>query len=195
MCSIDLDKLLVLVADPQSVRDLGIYFGVEAPPGSPVFSGRRFGSLGLDRYCDDNPNRFTAADLLAVQCLSVTVPIEVAIDLLEGELGRQVGDLLGRIDSDIDLGTGDARSLVNDGREPDQAWQLLKSQDDVGWVTAGKLLARKRPRLIPVWDNVVRCAFGRPPSAWLWLDKMLREKDGALLQLLAKTREDAGLTK
>jgi hypothetical protein len=62
-------------------------------------------------------------------------------------------------------------------------------------VTAGKLLARKRPRLIPVWDNVVRCAFGRPSSAWLWLDNMLREKDGALLQLLAKTREDAGLTK
>src|ERR1700722_15761536 len=58
----------------------------------------------------------------------------------------------------------------------------------------GKLPARKRPRLIPVWDNVVRCAFGRPQSAWLWLDDMLRQKDAALLQLLAETREDAGLT-
>jgi hypothetical protein len=190
-----LDKLLRLVADPESVRDLCIYFGAQAPPGSPIFSGRLFGSLGLDGYRDDNPNRFTAVDLLAVQCLSVTVPIEVAIDLLEGELGGQVGDLLGRIDSGIDLGTKDAQRLVDDGWEADQAWQLLKRQDDVGWVTAGKLLARKRPRLIPIWDNVVRCALGRPPSAWLWLDNTLREKDGALLQLLAQTREDAGLTK
>lgn len=193
---IDPDKLLRLVADPQSARDLGIYYGVQTPLGSPVFSGRRFGSLGLHGHRDHDPNRFTAADLLAVQCLSITVPIEVAIDLLEGELGRQIGELLGRIDSDIDLGTEDSRSLVNDGREADQAWRLLKRQDDVGWVTAGKLLARKRPRLIPVWDNVVRCAFGRPPSgsAWLWLDGMLREQDGALLQLLATTRTEAGLT-
>jgi len=194
LSAIDHDQLLSLVADPQSVRDLGVYFGVNAPPSSPVFSGRRFGSLGLGGRRDDDPNQFTAADLLAVQCLSVTVPIEVAIDLLEGDLGLQIGDLLAKINSDTDLGTGDSRSLVDDGQEADQAWKLLKRQDDVGWVTAGKLLARKRPRLIPIWDNVVRCAFGRPKSAWIWLDHMLREKDGMLLQLLSKAREDGELT-
>jgi Family of unknown function (DUF6308) len=143
--TIDLDQLLKLVADPQSVGDLGVYFGVDAPAGSPVCSGRRFGSLGLGGHRDDSRNRYTAADLLAVQCLSVTVPIEVAIDLLEGELGRQISDLLASINADTDLGTGDSRSLVDDGHEADQAWKLLKRQDDVGWVTAGKLLARKRP--------------------------------------------------
>ena len=66
------------------------------------------------------------------------------------------------------------RPLVKNGRDADQAWRLLKAQDDVGWVTAGKLLARKRPRLIPVWDNVVRCALGRPANAWIWLDDQLR---------------------
>ncbi len=51
--------------------------------------------------------------------------------------------LLSKIPADVGLGTGDAGSLVEDGREADQAWRLLKAQDDVGWVTAGKLLARK----------------------------------------------------
>jgi hypothetical protein len=96
--------------------------------------------------------------------------------LLEGELGREVGDLLAHVDPDTDLGTQGARSLVADGQDADRAWRLLKRQDNVGCVTAGKLLARKRPRLIPVWDNVVRCAFGRPKRAWRWLDSILREK-------------------
>jgi Family of unknown function (DUF6308) len=81
-------------------------------------------------------------------------------------------------------GTGDARSLVEDGREADQAWRLLKAQDDVGWVTAGKLLARKRRHLIPVWDQVVRCALGRPEGAWLWLDKLLRADEAVVLRRL-----------
>jgi len=31
---------------------------------------------------------------------------------------------------------------------------------------AGKLLARKRPSLIPVYDEIVRCAFGWPENIW-----------------------------
>jgi len=42
----------------------------------------------------------------------------------DGEEQSQVGGLLGRIDSDIGLGTEDAQRLVDDGREADQAWQL-----------------------------------------------------------------------
>jgi hypothetical protein len=29
-----------------------------------------------------------------------------------------------------------------------------------GWVTAGKLLARRRPHLVPVYDGVVKCGRG-----------------------------------
>ena len=60
-------------------------------------------------------------------------------------------------------------------------------------MTAGKLLARKRPHLIPVWDNVVRCALARPASAWMWLDELLREQDGAVLHQLEKLHQEAGL--
>lgn len=193
MSPISISQLLQVLSDPKSAEDLRIYFGINAPAGSLVFSGRRFESLGLDGAGQDDPNRFLAADLLAVQCLSVTVPIEVAIDLLEGDLGRQVSDRLYRIPPGIDLGTAGARPFVADGGDADQAWRLLEAQFDVGFVTAGKLLARKRPRLLPVWDNVVRCALGRPRSAWTWLDDLLRERDSAALSQLELLREKAGI--
>jgi hypothetical protein len=194
MSPVSVAQVLALLADPESAPHLRSYFGIDAPPGSPVFSGRRFGSLGLGES-EDDCDRFTATDLLAVQCLSVTVPIEVSIDLLEGDLGQEIGRLLCKIPLDAGLGTENSRSLIEDGREADQAWQLLRAQDDVGWVTAGKLLARKRPHLIPVWDNVVRCAFGRPGSAWIWLDELLRGggDDGAVLRRLEELHEEAGL--
>ena len=36
------------------------------------------------------------------------------------------------------------------------------SEHGIGFVTAGKLMARKRPRLIPVYDDVVKCALDEP---------------------------------
>jgi hypothetical protein len=118
--TISLGQLVELLLDPRSVRDLRTYFGIRTPPGSPFFAGRRFESLGLGGFREDDCDRFTPADLLAVQCLSVSVPIEVAIDLLEGDLGRQISDRFSRIPRDVDLGTEGARSLVEDGREADQ---------------------------------------------------------------------------
>lgn len=59
---------------------------------------------------------------------------------------------------------------------------------------AGKLLARKRPRLLPVYDKVVRCALGRPrPSFWLALYAALREDDRALHRQLLALRQVAGV--
>lgn len=193
MAPLSVKQVLEILADPRSVPDLRRYFSPDPAPGSPVFSGRRFESLGRGCPQEDDRNRFTPADLLAVQCLSVTVPMEVALDLLEGGLGRQVSGLLSQVPADVGLGTGDARSLVEDGREADQAWHLLEAQDDVGWVTAGKLLARKRPHLIPVWDHVVRCALGRPNGAWLWLDNLLRAEEAVVLRRLEDLHRQAEL--
>jgi hypothetical protein len=186
MAPISFDHMMNLLEDPQSVLDLRRYFDADAS----AFSGRKFNSLGRH---EDDPNRFTAADFIAVQCLSVTVPIEVAIDLLEGGLGPDLGELLSKIPTDTELGTEGSRPLVEDDSVADQAWHMLKEQEDVGWVTAGKLLARKRPHLIPVWDRVVRCAFGCSDHAWLWLDERLREQDGAIRDQLRKLHQEAEL--
>ncbi len=61
----------------------------------------------------------------------------------------------------------------------------------MGWVSASKLLARKRPRLVPVSDRVVRCALGAPRGSWLWLNERFGEDDGELTMRLLGLREQA----
>ncbi|MEU7474242.1 DUF6308 family protein [Streptomyces sp. NPDC044984] len=124
-------------------------------------------------------DRITAEDLVAVQTLSVIVPAPVALDILEGRLGTRLSGLPHAIPRDIDMADADA-VVVADGSPADQAWRLLCEQHGVNWVIAGKVLARKRPRLLPVYDRIVRCAIGRPPSFWLALHAALREDDAAL---------------
>ncbi|MFF3677551.1 DUF6308 family protein [Streptomyces sp. NPDC002120] len=185
-------RLHVVLDAERVVDDLRRYFGIGLPPGAGAFTGGRFEHLagGGDRR--QVADRFTAEDLVAVQTLSVTVPAPVALDLLEGPLGTQLSELLRDIPSDTDLSDADA-SVVAQGSPADRAWCLLEDQYKIGWVIAGKLLARKRPRLLPVYDRVVRCALGHPPSFWTDLRTALREDDAALHHRLLGLRQSAGL--
>ncbi|MCX4993723.1 DUF6308 family protein [Streptomyces sp. NBC_00568] len=183
-------RLCALLSTERVVGDLRRYFGIGLPPGGVAFTGSRFEHLagGGDRL--EVADRITAEDLVAVQTLSVTVPASVALDILEGPLGVRLSGLLHAIPRDIDMVDADA-DIVADGSPADQAWHLLRDQPDVGWVIAGKLLARKRPRLLPVYDRVVRCAVGRPPSFWLALHAALREDDSAVHRQLLDLRRIA----
>ena len=73
------------------------------------------------------------------------------------------------------------------------AWNRLEARRGLGWVSASKLLARKRPWLIPVSDRVVRCAPGAPRGPWLWLNDRLGEDAGELAMQLLGLRADAGV--
>lgn len=44
----------------------------------------------------------------------------------------------------------------------------LRTLHGVDWVVAGKLLAAKRPKLLPILDNVVN-NFLRPPKELFWV--------------------------
>ncbi|MFD9587611.1 DUF6308 family protein [Streptomyces sp. NPDC059980] len=181
-------RLHVWLGAERVVGDLRRYFGIGLPPGGVAFTGSRFEHLAGGGERLEVADRITAEDLVAVQTLSVTVPASVALAILEGPLGVRLSGLLHAIPVDIDMVDADA-DIVADGSPADQAWQLLRGQPDVGWVIAGMLLARKRPRLLPVYDRVVRCAIGRPPSFWLALHAVLREDDRAVhRQLLALRR-------
>ncbi|MEU3889709.1 DUF6308 family protein [Streptomyces sp. NPDC029041] len=57
-------------------------------------------------------------------------------------------------------GVGSGGALPTGWRMEDP--RVLCNETGIGWVTAGKLLARKRPLLLPVYDQVVRCILGRP---------------------------------
>ncbi|MGA5650098.1 DUF6308 family protein [Streptomyces seoulensis] len=129
---------------------------------------------------------------MAVQMLSVRVPAEAALELLEGETGRSLSELLRRIPVDVDMVHVDAAELDR-GSVAHQAWKLLRTVDDIGWVKAGKLLARKRPRLLPVYDNVVKCLLGSPSHFWLPLHTALRADGNALHHTLLDLRKRAGV--
>jgi hypothetical protein len=179
--NIDASKLTRIVSDDQACRDLRLYFGIGLSDKElPLYTGRRFEALdgGGDR--DDVCNRFTASDILALKLLSVDLPARIAIDLLEGALGEEAAGLLRQIPASASLWDAGAVNLIEAGMPADILWRLLEQQDGAGWVTAGKLLARKRPMLIPVYDNVVRCAYDGPQNIWTALRDALRQESGFL---------------
>jgi len=185
-------RLNSLVTSEQAPSDLRRYFGVDLQTGAVPYTGSRFEHLagGGDRPAV--ANAVTADDLIAVQTLSVKIPAQTALDLLEGALGAQLSTLLSSISSDVDMAQADAADLAP-GSPADRAWHLLDDQTGVGWVTAGKILARKRPRLLPVYDQVVRCILARPQSFWLTLHAALRADDYALHHKLLALRASAGV--
>ncbi|MFF5028223.1 DUF6308 family protein [Streptomyces collinus] len=187
------DRLSRLIASDHAVPHLRRYFGVGPRRDATAFTGARFESLagGGDRQAV--ADTVTADDLIAVQTLSVRVPAQAALDLLEGDLGGRMTDLLRAVPTGLDMVEAGAADLDADS-SAHQAWVLLCKQRGIGWVTAGKLLARKRPRLVPVYDEVVRCALDRPKSPWLGLRTALRADDRALHRELAALRRAAGLT-
>ncbi|WP_063830700.1 DUF6308 family protein [Kitasatospora phosalacinea] len=178
-------RLHALLARDGVVADLRRYYGIGLPPGTAPYTGARFEQLAGGGDRPGTADRFTADDLIAVQTLSVTVPAPVALDLLEGPLGERLHTLLRAVPADLDLVDADA-GHISVGSPAARAWELLDDAPGVGWVLAGKLLARKRPRLLPVYDRVVRCALGRPSGFWSALHAALRADGGALAHRLAE---------
>ena len=174
VAGIDLERVHAILDHDDTVPDLRRYFGVGLPTQqAPPFTGGWFERIGRDGYRGGVANRITADDLIAVETLSVRVPSRVALDLLHGELGERFAAMLARVPLAMTLADPEATEHVAPRSAADQAWHLLDAQEGVGWVTAGKVLARKRPHLIPVYDNVVKCALGRNAlgrRGTFWLD-------------------------
>ncbi|MDT0434969.1 DUF6308 family protein [Streptomyces sp. NPDC005840] len=181
-----------LVASDQAPRHLAEYFRAVAPGEAAGYTGSRFERLGGGGDRPETADTVTADDLVAVQTLSVSVPSRVALDLLEGGLGRDLRELLRRVPRDLDMADA-ARTDLDRNSPAHAAWELLRGQDKVGWVVAGKILARKRPRLVPVYDSVVRCALGAPREFWLGLHGALRADGRALHTGLLELRDRAGV--
>ena len=185
---VEVATLVSVVDDRRARDDLRRYFATRAD-GSFQYTGARFDTLGRDY---DNHDKITATDIVAVQTLSVVVPGQVAIDLLEGPLGHGLSRLLQKVPHDVELGTSAAAEHVRDKGPADKAWRLLDACHGVGWVIAGKILARKRPKLLPIYDGVVKCAFGSPKSFWQYLDERLQEDGGLLRAAISRLRRDTG---
>jgi len=129
--------------------------------GGLPFNGRhfeRFSAMG-------DPNRFVATDVLAVEALSVGVPPDSAARLISTE-AEDFNVLLRHIPVDKNLWEVPWYVLADNGPAA-KLHARMQDLDGVGWVTAGKLLAAKRPRLIPILDDLVKKVL-EPPRNRFW---------------------------
>ena len=143
-----------------------------------------FNTLGLN-----DPYTLNCDDLLAVHLLGIDFkPITVRRLLLPGEEKHQVEELLSTIDPGTrlwDAGAVEALDCAN------ALWLYLKTNKDkfpgVDWVTAGKILARKRPHLIPILDRHVD-SYLQPPKGEFWEVLGAALQEGELVEQIERLR-------
>lgn len=116
-----------------------------------MFTGAFFEGIA-----DPDPFRITANDIVAVSMLSVDIPAPTAAWIL-GEGQRHISALLRSMPTDAHLADPDVDISRNGPAW--ELWDLLSSGRDMGPTKTSKLMAAKRPSLIPISDSVVRAAL------------------------------------
>lgn len=139
--------------------NLRLYFFGE---GGEPFGGRHFETFAAM----GDPNRFGATDVLAVEALSVRLRPNSAARLLVDK-AEDFNVLLGKIPVGQDSWEV-SRSVLADDSSAAELHAQLRKLDRVGSVTAGKLMAAKRPRLLPIVDSFVAEVL-KPPGGRFWL--------------------------
>lgn len=156
------------------------------------YTGGQFDTFDPSGTRAASTNTFTSDDLLSLTLLSAPVPGRAALELLERQRTR-FESLLEDLGPDREL--VDEPSVSRDQFAP--AWALWQALDDLpgmGPTRVSKLMARKRPRLIPVFDDVLATTvFAESLNHWtdLWL--ALQDSGGALHGRLVALRDRAGL--
>lgn len=176
--------------DAQALRYLRCYYRVGPAGDCARYSGAAWDSWDPSGTRANDANRFTSDDLTALTLLSVRVRGDEAITLLLTHR-EHFAKLLEDVEHDRDL------VEETDPIGPKwRAWELhaeLDALPDVGRTVASKLQARKRPRLIPIWDKHVRDVCGVGGMHWEPLRLALRADGGALHERLVRLRATAGL--
>ncbi len=139
----------------QTVTLLRRYFRI-GDGGQPDFTGSMFERFDGGGDAPEVVDRFTAADLVAVSMLSVDVPAAAALRILD-PCQRYLNDALAALPHDLDLVNANDEHIERGER----LWKSIRAAG-VGPVTTSKLLARKRPRLLPVIDSLVKDVLNHP---------------------------------
>lgn len=185
--SLTLPPALQTGREADAVALLRRYYGI----GHPGFTGRWFDTWDPAGRRRADADRFTSADVVAVSFLSIAMPGAAAHRLLVDQ-ASVLNQLLAQVPH-VGLTYVPEGEVAKDW----PAWRLwdllVGGRDGIGWVTAGKLMAFKRPALIPVYDEVVRDVVGAPSSFWQSLHEDLRADDRRLHRHLESIRAQAGL--
>ena len=142
-----------------------------------------------------SPDEFTADDLLSASLLSADIPPRAVVRILrDSDLRSKLTTGLRHLHDDRDLA-----SLTHDEirhlEQTSALWGVLREIGGLGPTRTSKLIARKRPRLIPIYDSVVGGAvYGSTTRGyWTRLHGALTADDHALHRHLVSLRNRAGL--
>ncbi len=189
---------LSAIPDNRAVGHIRTYFE-KLPNGRPKYTGSRFETFGGGGDSNE-PNRVTAADLIAVSMLSVHVPAQAALGILE-DLDDEIESLLSQVPVETrieHLRDTDFATFFERGAPTIALWRLFRQKEDtwgIGQTTASKILARKRPHLIPIYDSVIAAQVGIPnsDSQWeLWFEAFQGDSGSLLVNRLLTIREASG---
>lgn len=167
------------VSVDEGVEYLRKYYFAEAG----YYTGSEFERIGVEPGFE---NKFTAADLYSVETLAVRVPARAGIAIL-GEESSAFNGLLEQIPNVAIGSLSESEFEKHLGLESKamELWDLLRrnrpgdSRWGVGPTTTSKIMARKRPHLIPIEDSVVNRVIdlGRGDSWRLWWEAFQAEGD------------------
>lgn len=195
-----IDRVLALAGSgtdagtSRAVRLVKKYFGTleESRTG---YLGARFETFaggGLQE-----PNVLTLEDLLSVELLSVSIPVRAKLAIL-GDLSANISACLEELPSDLafeDLDDEQYQTLLGDDESPAaRLWKLLRGQSRVGQTKTSKLMARKRPALIPIFDSVVReqagLGHGSRDQWTVWREAFTGNRE--FTAAIARVRDESG---
>jgi hypothetical protein len=167
--------------DPERVRnDIQRYFfGI---PGEGPFDGRHFESF----IAMGDPACFGPVDLLAIQALQVSIPSGSALRLLgcAAEFNAALNDLpSGQL-------WETERAVFEPGGAVIKLFKLLDELPHVGTTKATKLMAAKRPHLIPIQDAFVQEALVLPKGRF-WLPMYDQLADASLRKFIGDATKGA----
>ncbi|MET3640244.1 hypothetical protein ABIC73_001801 [Prescottella equi] len=188
--TIRLPKVLVADDDGAAVEVLRRYFTEPLVKTGYLRSGARWDTWDSTGTRGRDADTFTADDLVAVTMLSVDVSPDGAQILLR-ERVDEFGELLVAVGPDRDL--ADEADELTPESPVCRLEAALWTVPSIGRTVASKLIARKRPRLFPIYDRVIGEVLGTKQAHLESVRTALRADDGALQRRLVSLRERAGL--
>jgi hypothetical protein len=167
------------------------------------FTGGWFDTYPLPPLADSPvggpPDRIDDSDLIATTLLSIEVRLgsrsgfATASILRLTERAAEVEALLQLLPNDVDLHSLPSErydALIGDGTAPAaKLWTLLREQVGFPRVATFKLLARKRPRLLPIRDGDLTAALGDQSDWWRSWWEGLRSNPDTVARLDAIRQE------
>jgi hypothetical protein len=199
---LDLPDILSEENVDKAAKLLHRYYLVEDPKTGLLSTGSSFDSWAGGGDSAKDRDRITDSDLVAVSMLSVTVPAKAAVGFRDPAVAKQITALLFKIPTDLqmsDLTPEQAQARLGKGSPAHTLWGVLRADDAPRWgvgpTTASKILHRKRPHLIPIWDVVIGQVIGKRSSQNQWLNwNSVLQPAAPLPDRLRRIHQQSGVT-